>query len=162
MNARSETFYNKTDDFDLDTIVRLPAKQKAANIVSIAKPAKWLKQTNNLLYSIIGLDNNWDSYGAKRISSKVAEAVSDLLCDIMQRTTPAPQIVPSANGSMQLEWHLKGIDLEIEVKSFSKFHVFFEDAQNIELPWEGDIDVDLSKLVCYINLLTNRVQQSTN
>lgn len=162
MNARAETFYKQTDDFYQDTIVRRPAKQKIANVVSIAKPAKWLRQTNNLLFSIIGLDNNWDSYGAKRISPKVAEAVSDLLCDIMQRTTPSPQIVSSANGSIQLEWHLKGIDLEIEVKSFSKSHVFFEDAQNKEPLWEGDIDVNLSKLVCYINILTNRVQQSTN
>lgn len=164
MNARAETFYKKADDFDQDTIARPISKQKIVSVVSFTKPVtpKWLRQTNNLLYRIIGLDNNWDSYGAKRISSKVAEAVSDLLCDIMQKTTPAPQIVPSATGSIQLEWHLKGIDLEIEVKSFSKFHVFFEDAQNEELPWEGSIDVDLSKLVHYINLLTNRVQQGTN
>jgi len=121
-----------------------------------------LLQLLDVFFSILALDNNWDSYGAKRISDRVAGAVQDLLWQIMQKNTPAPQVVPSASGSIQLEWHLRGIDLEIEVESYTLAKVFFEDAQNEELTWEGDIDVDLTKLVHFINLLTNRVQQNTH
>lgn len=158
MNARAETFYTRADDFDQETVVRQATKQKVASVVSINKQAipEWLKKTNNLLLAIIALNNNWDSYGAKRISHRVAEAVSNLLYDIMQKNTPAPQVVPSASGSIQLEWHLKGIDLEIEVESFAISRVFFEDARNEEPAWEGVIDVNLSKLVHYINILTTR------
>lgn len=165
MNARAETFYMLAGDFEQDTSsVRQAVKQKDSSVVSINKGSKpkWLASTTKRLFAILALNNNWDSYGAKRISDRVAGATDDLLWRVMQKNTPAPQIVPSANGSIQLEWHLRGIDLEVEVESYALSRVFFEDAQNEELPWEGDIDVDLTKLVHFINLLTNRVQLSTN
>ncbi len=74
----------------------------------------------------------------------------------MQFNTPVPQVVPSANGSIQLEWHTLGIDLEIEVESLSAFHVFFSDGQDEDPEWEGEINYDLTRLVHYVNLFTER------
>lgn len=165
MNARAETFYTLADDFEHETSsIRQTVKQKGSSVVSISKGSKpkWLTPTDNLLLAIVALNDNWDSYGAKRISDRVAGAVYDLLWNIMQKTTPAPQVVPSAKGSIQLEWHLGGVDLEIEVESLAISRVFFEDALNEEPAWEGDIDFDLTKLVHYINLLTTRAQKNTN
>jgi hypothetical protein len=133
---------------------------KRSSIVSLSKTSipKWLPQTTKALYAILALDDNWDSYGAKRISPEIASAADELLRDIMLASTPAPQVVPSANGSIQLEWHIGGIDLEIEVESLAKSQVLFEDKQNEEPAWEGKIDYDLTRLVHYIQLLTARTQ----
>jgi hypothetical protein len=167
MNVTAEAFPTQVGDFDQDTVksARQLLKQNEEACVTSNNSKRmpdWLTSTNKSLLAIVALNNNWDSYGANRISPKVAEATHDLLWNVMQKTTPAPQVVPSANGSIQLEWHLKRIDLEIEVKSFSKFRVFFEDAQNEEPTWDGDVDVDLTKIVRYINLLTVRAQQNIN
>ncbi|MDP2200825.1 MAG: hypothetical protein Q8K07_02310 [Methylicorpusculum sp.] len=146
------------------TGVREQLEQTRSPVISIGKASipKWLDQTTSKLYAILSLEDNWDSYGAKRISNRVADAATELLCNIMQANTPAPQVVPSANGSIQLEWHLAGVDLEIEVESANASKVFFEDSLNEESAWEGEISFDLTKLVDYISILTTRAQRSTH
>lgn len=143
------------------TGMREQLEQTRSPVIAIGKAIdpKWLDQTTTKLYAILGLDDNWDSYGSKRISSRVADAAIGLLYNIMQANTPAPQVVPSANGSIQLEWHLVGVDLDIEVESTTASKVFFEDSLNEESAWEGEISFDLTKLVGYISILTTRVQR---
>jgi hypothetical protein len=55
------------------------------------------------------LKPGWDSYGGKaptREALHVAETVA----------LWAPQVVPMSHGGVQLEWHVNGVDLEIEIK----------------------------------------------
>jgi hypothetical protein len=155
MNARAETIWKDSLSDGQQTVT-----PKGSSIVSIDRASipKWLEQTTKALLAIVALDDDWDSYGAKRISPKIASAVVELLRDIMFSSTPVPQIVPAANGSIQLEWHIADIDLEIEVESLARSQVLFEDKQNEEPGWEGEISNDLSKLVHYIQLLTARVK----
>jgi hypothetical protein len=154
MNAKAETIWQ-----DSLSNGRQPVAPRRSSTVSLSKAyiPKWLSQTTKALYAILALDDNWDSYGAKRISPEIASAADELLRDIMLASTPAPQVVPSANGSIQLEWHIGGIDLEIEVESLAISQVIFEDKQNEEPAWEGEINYDLTRLVHYIQLLTARV-----
>ncbi|MFK5985179.1 MAG: hypothetical protein QM479_07115 [Pseudomonadota bacterium] len=143
------------DNLDLDICVK-PCKTNVVTLSSRKIP-KWYSETAESIYSILALSDNWDSYGANRFSQETAKAVDNLLRGIMHMNTPAPQLVPSASGTIQLEWHVGGIDLEIEVESLSTSYVFFEDEKNQEPLWEGEIKYDLSKLVHYINILTERV-----
>jgi len=161
MNAKRESVFTMEGHFGQDVLdIGNDAKPSKSNIVTLdqKRVPEWYRQITNDLYAILSLNDNWDSYGANRISSDVAKAVDDLLIDIMQAHTPAPQTVPSANGSIQLEWHISGIDLEIEVESLSTSRVCFEDGRDEEGGWEGEINYDLSLLVHYINLLTERAQ----
>lgn len=119
---------------------------------------EWYKDVPRNFYAILALDANWDSYGANKISPKTVIAADELLGEIMKPDSPPPQIVPCANGNIQLEWHTGGIDLEIEVESMSVSHVFFGDKRNEEPEWEGEISHDLARLVRYINLLTERAR----
>lgn len=160
MNTNRESVFTMEGHFDQDDInFDKDIKPYKNNVVTLSekKIPKWYRQTTDGLYSILALGDNWDSYGANRFSPEIAKAVSDLLINIMHINTPAPQLVPSANGNIQLEWHIGGIDLEIEVESLSTSYVFFEDERNEEQLWEGEIKFDLSKLVHYINLLDSRV-----
>jgi hypothetical protein len=44
-------------------------------------------------------------------------------------------VVPTARGGIQLEWHTRGIDLEIELAVPEGIHVLYEDAAGEE-EWE--------------------------
>ncbi len=161
MNANRETVFTMEGFFDQDALkVKQYVKPSLLNVTALAgkRVPKWHMEVVNDLYSILALNDNWDSYGATRFSPEIAKAVTSLLIDIMQTNTPAPQVVPSANGSIQLEWHTAGIDLEIEVKSLFAFNVFFSDEQNEGLEWQGEINYNLTNLVHYVNLLTERSQ----
>lgn len=158
MNAIRETMFTMEGFSDQSVRVKEDVKPSLRDVTALdaKRFSSWHTETVNNLYGILALDEDWDSYGASRLSPETAKAVTNLLRDIMQSESPAPQVVPSASGSIQVEWHLAGIDLEIEVESLSTIHVFFSDEQNEEPEWEGGINYDLSKLVHYVNLLTGR------
>ena len=158
MNANRESVFTMEGHFEPKLTIVKNVKPYKNNVVSLSSKRipEWYQQTVDSLFAILDLGDNWDSYGANGFSSNIAKAVNQLLVDIMDDDTPAPQLVPSASGSIQLEWHIGGIDLEIEVESLSTSYVFFEDEQNEDESWEGEIKYDLSKLVHYINLLTRR------
>ena len=62
---------------------------------------------------LLTLPVNWDSYGAGPIDTKIIQRALDSLDSLMRASTPAPRVVPLSSGGLQVEWHRKGIDLEI-------------------------------------------------
>jgi hypothetical protein len=73
----------------------------------------------------------------------------------MDDDTPEPQIVPTPSGGVQMEWHTRGIDLEIETLGGGRFGAFFEDART-GATWEGDVEVADSRLSDAIRALAER------
>ena len=65
------------------------------------------------------LPNGWNSYGAKPVSPRAVHHATRLLretaCLIPNVATPS--VVPTVGGGLQLEWHLRGVDIEIEFGS---------------------------------------------
>jgi hypothetical protein len=59
------------------------------------------------------LPPDWDSYGAGLIDPKLVDAAMAFANGLLGAATPAPRVVPLSSGGLQMEWHRKGIDLEI-------------------------------------------------
>ncbi len=78
-------------------------------------PPPWFLATAEALRKIMALPDGWDSYGARRVESEVLNVALELLLLVAQRTLPAPTVVPTVRGGVQLEWHAPPMDLEIEV-----------------------------------------------
>lgn len=57
------------------------------------------------LESFKGLEPNWNSYGAPVISEKAIEAAKAFF--------EHANAVPTSQGGVQLEWHLKEADIEL-------------------------------------------------
>lgn len=91
------------------------------------------------------LPANWDSYGAEPIDWHRAAAALSLLWIAIVNGAPLPAIVPTSDGSIQLEWHRCGVDLEIRAISGTSFEVFFVDLATGQTS-EGEIEVDLAPL----------------
>ena len=120
-------------------------------------PPAWLETTNEALRALLGLPANWDSYGAAPIHVESVMASIDLLRAIMRDDAPAPAVVPTSQGFVQLEWHRDGLDLEIEVQSLGKYLTYFENSQTGE-NWEQEVDWDLSPLIDFVSKLSKSTQ----
>lgn len=75
----------------------------------------WIYSIGNKLNELIDLPVGWDGYKGKPVSSETAYAVADLLNMICLPNTPEPSFVPGSDGSVQFEWHVNGIDIEVDV-----------------------------------------------
>jgi len=58
----------------------------------------------------------------------------------MRRNLPLPALVPTTARGVQLEWHTRGIDLEITVESLSSVGVYFEDHRTGETYEEEQLE----------------------
>ena len=72
------------------------------------------------LVDLLTLPPNWDSYDARPIEYDLVQQALQFTNGVLRPFSPAPSVVPLSSGGLQLEWHRKGIDLEI---------VFDQDAQ---------------------------------
>jgi hypothetical protein len=52
---------------------------------------------------LTSMPENWDGYGATRISSETQQNALSAL-DVLLRSAPVPDIVPNANGTIAFEW----------------------------------------------------------
>lgn len=116
-------------------------------------PPAWLAPTAQALVDLLDLPYGWDSYGASPVGRSHVDAALQVLSRIMRRDSPAPAVVPTNRGGVQLEWHTGGIDLEIETLSTQRLLVSFEDA-TAGTAWEGEIVSNLTPLVEYIGRLS--------
>jgi len=114
-----------------------------------------LRPTVQALIELLDLPENWDSYGARPISEETAFFALQLLDETMRADTPAPVVVPTNCGGVQLEWHTHGIDLEIEIQSPGRIYVSYED-QRLGKEWEAELTSDLTRLSDALSELSRR------
>jgi hypothetical protein len=120
---------------------------------SAANSPNWLLPTIEKLSELLSLGPNWDSYGARSIdANRVLEALR-LLGRVMLNDSPPPCVVPTNCGGVQLEWHIAGVDLEIDIISSADIHVSFESSNE---SWERTLSTDLSSLTKVMERLSQR------
>jgi hypothetical protein len=59
--------------------------------------------------------DNWGSHGELPPTLKATERALQLLCDVVDRQWPTPDIFPTAVGGMQLEWAQDDGEIELEI-----------------------------------------------
>ena len=97
----------------------------------------WLLPTFNTFQKLCDLEPNWDSYGALKIDTKSLEAALIFLIDFLPINAPTPAIVPTPSGNIQIEWHERKIDFEIEIRPHGVHDYYFHDIQkNVEVEKE--------------------------
>ena len=79
------------------------------------------------MIELLELPPGWNSYNAKPIRKENVAFATTLLAGLMREDTPVPNIVPTAGGGVQFEWHVNGIDLEISIDAPNRFHFVAEE-----------------------------------
>jgi len=90
------------------------------------------------LEGLMKLGPGWNSYGARPIDAANVFHAVRVLSGIVDCGTPPPAVVPMIRGGVQLEWHTRGIDMEISIHSPDRVKVYCEDTRSRET-WEGDL-----------------------
>jgi hypothetical protein len=118
---------------------------------------KWQIEVQQRLVQYAKYPTDWDSYGAPAIGWEAGMFALSVLNDFMRPRTPIPQVVPSSSGGVQLEWHEKGIDLELHIAGPYRCELWFRDLQSPgSAPISLDLTDDFSPLRAPIEMLTNR------
>jgi hypothetical protein len=117
-----------------------PARFKIGNVMAIVVNGPiptWIPPTVARLNTLLDLPENWDLQGAARIDRAVIPTVLRLLTDAASPNMPVPDLVPTVEGGIQVEWHTRGIDLEIEAARPDELIVVFEDHQT-NIAFDGE------------------------
>ena len=80
--------------------------------ISATSPA-WVVEFTKKIDQILRLGDGWDGEGSKSPSLNSVMEALEFLFSSLSHDTLAPQVIPTSEGGLQLEWHTKGIDLEI-------------------------------------------------
>jgi hypothetical protein len=91
-----------------------PPSSIAAFNVRRSKPS-WQQEIVDALCRLIELPDDWDTYGGKALRHDTAMFTLQVLNSLMSPATPTPNIVPIANGGVQIEWHQNSMDIELYV-----------------------------------------------
>ena len=116
----------------------------------------WVDSTLRQLEALSGLGKDWDSYGAPSVTrSRIPQAYS-LIQAVMDDRAPAPTLVPTPDGSIQIEWPSCDVELEVSLVSDADLDVVFDDLRGEVPSYEGVLSYNIAPLVKYVRLLAAR------
>jgi hypothetical protein len=75
----------------------------------------WLAGSREQIRELLALEPGWDLYSARRISNQAAMTALQLVDEAARLGCPAPSIVPLSPGGIQLEWHLRRLNIEASI-----------------------------------------------
>jgi hypothetical protein len=84
-------------------------------------------ETVKTFIELLELPQGWNSYNAKQIRKENVNAAIGLLGRIMRPGTPPPIVVPKVRGGVQLEWHTRGVNIEVSIDSPEEVSFFAEE-----------------------------------
>lgn len=97
----------------------------------------WISSVVDRLGHLHTLPENWDREGGRPLDSETAKVMLEFLLTAAFHETPAPQLVPSGSGGVQIEWHMAGSDLEIRFEPGQSASYFYVAPNGRES--EGDV-----------------------
>ena len=118
--------------------------------VTVARnDSQWVQELESRFIELTGLPIGWDGYQGKPISLSCAKFAANLIESIYVASVPAPKLVPGSDGTLQLEWHLNGFDIEIDV--LAPFEVVATRHDHVtEAVDEIDVQSDFSELAEWV------------
>lgn len=96
--------------------IRLPEGLSRDANISLTKSIQSLSRLRQL-------ESRWDDGSAEALTDDACEAAVRLLVSLAIPAPPTVQIFSLPDGGVQLEWHVGGNDVEIEVDSIGEVHV---------------------------------------
>ena len=75
----------------------------------------------------------WDGYDAIPATSETANLAMRIIDRLIKPNVPKPGIVPVCDGAIQIEWHVKNYEFEIEITKPTEVEVLFADSKTDEV-----------------------------
>jgi hypothetical protein len=165
MGASSVTpLDHKPPEFLIDRSARVTmtqqvaGKERAESVQSTTPvpAAKWLNDTLEEVEQLSSLDQDWDGYGAERVSASAAMGAVNFLLKIAYPKLAAPEVVPVSDGGLQVEWHRNGIDFEVMFEPEEEPRALVEDRTSKAEPESVAGDEAINALHRLVDRLSER------
>lgn len=123
-----------------------PALEEAEGeqvVVHIFQPSpEWVTSVVARMEELVSLHHGWAGEGTVPPGLQVAAHALEVLSAWSEPTLASPQVVPTHEGGIQLEWHERGLDFEVEVEPSLDVEVLFYDNESSE-EWDGALSEHL-------------------
>ena len=108
-------------------LLRPPAAEVRHAVATLANS---LKELVRRMEAVLKLKADWDTYSAPPINRATTDAAFFSMLALASRCpdSPPPQVVPTSAGGIQLEWHEKGVHLELEFQLNGEVAVYLRRA----------------------------------
>jgi hypothetical protein len=116
--------------------VQLGLRLTPHSTIELTSPP-WIRALTQRIDYLLALPDNWDGEGGQALDFECAMEIINFLLATAQHETPEPQLIPTSNRGVQLEWHQDGIDFEILFDPNSPATFFHVGLDNIER--EGEV-----------------------
>lgn len=118
-----------------------PAKEPPqVTLLGTDDAAPWVPEVLAKVGELTALRPGWDGASGCPLSASAVRAAVSFMNRKLSNSTVAPQIVPTRAGGLQMEWHSRGIDLEIEVDHNGRLLAYVEGLSFLQEGWEGPLD----------------------
>ena len=126
----------------------------AAGILSHTRQLpEWINRVEGRLSSLMRLGPDWDSYGAAAISHEIVRsAYGFILFLAAESRIPEPEISPTRNGGVLLEWHNGDHELEVQLVSKQAASYVYENA-NTNTTVTGYLFCDDANDGCFLKIV---------
>ena len=111
-------------------IVRRETGVSATATPTPAIASNWRDAAFARLLQLGNLQTGWDGHYGKPLDEGISTMAAALLERFESWRAPMPAIMPLSDGGVQIEWHRKGWDIEIEMVSKGEINVFAHDILN--------------------------------
>lgn len=110
-------------------LVKLPLRNTSLQFTVPSQEPKWFYPTLSCFQELLQLPEGWDSYDAYIITDAAIAGAAEILVRLqLPLETSPPSVVPGSSGSVQLEWHEGGVDVEIHISPTGSVTAFLSDA----------------------------------
>lgn len=109
----------------------------------------WNQVLSQRFNHLCGLKLGWDGYRGKPVSFACANFAAQVLERLYTDSLPPPSLVPGSDGTLQIEWHLNRLDVELDVLGPNKVVAYFNDersGRDVEIELDNDFTVVTSWL----------------
>lgn len=123
-------------------------------------PSLWMKRLYDRFNEIVSLPVGWDGYQGVAVKFTTAQFAAQVIERLYVDDLEAPSVVPGSDGSVQIEWHINGYDVELDFLGPLKVSAYRFDyvSQNEE---EVELESDFAVAANWIaDLATDRAFQS--
>ncbi|MBI1792085.1 MAG: hypothetical protein HYR60_31555 [Acidobacteria bacterium] len=87
----------------------------------------WFMSVLHGFANLVTLADNWDGEGASKIDKTTINRALAAIDRLLASDAPAPSIVPLSDSGLQIEWHRKQRDLEIEFTPNGRVEFYYFD-----------------------------------